>query len=102
MKYAYYILCFLLLYGQNPVIAQSTVIEANSLLDAEQLNFSRLISSFNTDPGVRNVMLRYGKQTTDSLQEAFNNRNNETDPGKIKSINCLAYFLQSLRTSLNQ
>lgn len=48
--------------------AQSTIVEANSLLDAAQLTFTRFAEQYNADEGIRNLMLNYSGGTTDSLR----------------------------------
>lgn len=102
MKFTRIILLPFLFLLPNLGKAQSAIVEANSLLDAAQLTFTRFAEKYNTDEGIRNLMLNYSSGTTDSLQQAFNNRTAASDSEKINSINCLKYFLQVLRVSLDQ
>jgi hypothetical protein len=102
MKYIFY--CGFLLGLLSPVISRSqeTIAEANALLDAAQLKFTAFTASYKADQGIKELMLEYGTVKTDSLQQAFNGRSSAPEAEKINSINCLKFFLQSLRVSLEQ
>ncbi|ULQ52245.1 hypothetical protein [Flavihumibacter fluvii] len=94
------VLFFFILPGNG--MAQSTILEANALLDAEQLKFTEFSRKFNADEGIRNLLLRFGTITMDSLQQAFNARTAGSDADKIQSINSGRYFLQTLKANLDQ
>jgi len=81
--------------------SQATPKEANALLDAFQLNFVSFTATLNAEPGIKSLMHSFATTTSDSLQQAFNNRSN-SEQDKINSLNSIKYFLQTLKANVEQ
>lgn len=84
------------------VTAQITPAEANALLDAEQIQYRAYLQGFNADEGIRIRIREFAYFTTDSLQAAFHEKKKDHPTEEVLAINCLRYFLQTLRASLKQ
>lgn len=99
-----FLLCLVALLFCLPgaVKSQSTLVEANALLDAEQIQYRSFLNQFKGEEGIRIRLREFAYDTIDSLQAEFTERP-EIQPGeRIKSIISLRNFLQILRGSLSQ
>lgn len=81
---------------------QSTLKEANALLDAEQIQYRSFLSQFKGEEGIRIRIREFAYFTIDSLQAAFTEREERKPGERLNSIISLRNFLQTLRGSLVQ
>lgn len=104
MKRSDRFLLFILLFFQfaGKVHAQSTLTEANVLLDAEQIHYRQFINQFRGEEGIRIRIREFAYFTIDSLQAAFGDDEKRSAAERVKALTALRYFLQTLRGSLQQ
>jgi hypothetical protein len=102
MSRFYWILLLSVCLLPDAVKAQSTVKEANALLDAAQIRFKSFLQDFHGDQGIKMMLYEFCDKQVDSLQTTFNERTHAADPERIKSINAIKYFLQSLGAALER
>ncbi|ULQ56067.1 hypothetical protein KJS94_15570 [Flavihumibacter rivuli] len=81
---------------------QSNLLEANSLLKAELMQYKGFLNSFAADGGIVKEMKHFANKVVDSMQHEINKDAALEDSVKIKGINSVRFFLQSLRASLAQ
>ncbi|MFT4022280.1 MAG: hypothetical protein QM664_00690 [Flavihumibacter sp.] len=81
--------------------AQSNAREANLLLDAEQMQYTKFLETTTIDPVYKLQLERFASVVADSLQEAFNHKPGASDSSILYILNANRYFLQTIRASLD-